>query len=351
MKNIYTYILSFAAVIGLAAGCAKEVTSGPNEANERFMKAWMHVYNQTKGTDIEPSGLGIYILEETPGDGAEVTENGYAIVEYVKTDLDGNISEYTDALTAKQLGTYSPANYYGPKVWLTKDETIQAGLQNALVGMKVGGRKKVLVPSWLMTYSTYGSAAEYLKHSSDYSNTIYDVTVKSFTDSIDVWQQDSIERYIIKEYGDVKSFSNDTTGFYFKREGSLPADAKEFSKDTSIYINYTGKLLNGLVFDTTSERTAKEQDIYDPSKTYGPVKINWSESAGGITMGSSSSSVISGFARTLWKMRYAPDSKYRDKCIGIFTSSFGYGYSGSGSSIPGYAPLIFEIEVVDKPED
>ena len=347
MKNIYTYILSFAVAIGLAAGCAKEVTSGPNEANERFMKAWMHVYNQTKGTDIEPSGLGIYILEETPGDGAEVTENGYAIVEYVKTDLDGNISEYTDALTAKQLGAYSPASYYGPKVWLTKDETIQAGLQNALVGMKVGGRKKVLVPSWLMTYSTYGSAAEYLKHSSDYANTIYDLTIKDFTESIDEWQIEAIKDYI----GTPDTFTNDTTGFYFKREGTLPADAKEFSKDTSIYINYTGKLLGGLVFDTTSERTAKEQDIYDPAKTYGPVKINWSESAGGITMGSSSSSVISGFARTLWKMRYVPDSKYRDKCIGIFTSSFGYGYSGSGSSIPGYAPLIFEIEVVDKPED
>ena len=347
MKNIYTYILSFAAVIGLAAGCAKEVTSGPNEANERFMKAWMHVYNQTKGTDIEPSGLGIYILEETPGDGAEVTENGYAIVEYVKTDLDGNISEYTDALTAKQLGTYSPASYYGPKVWLTKDETIQAGLQDALVGMKAGGRRKVIVPSWLMTYSTYGSAAEYLKHSSDYSHTIYDLTVKDFTESIDEWQIEAIKDYI----GTPDTFTNDTTGFYFKREGTLPADAKEFSKDTSIYINYTGKLLGGLVFDTTSERTAKEQDIYNPSKTYEPVKINWSESAGGITMGSSSSSVISGFARTLWKMRYVPDSEYRDKCIGIFTSSFGYGYSGSGSSIPGYAPLIFEIEVVDKPED
>ena len=193
MKNIYTYILLFAAAIGLAAGCAKEVTSGPNEANKRFIKAWMHVYNQTKGTYIEPSGLGVYILDETPGDGAEVTENGYAIVEYIKTDLDGNISDYTDALTAKQLGTYARVNYYGPKVWLTKDGTIQAGLQDALVGMKAGGRKKVVVPSWLMTYSTYGSAAEYLKHSSDYSNTIYDVTVKFFTDSIDVWQQDSIE--------------------------------------------------------------------------------------------------------------------------------------------------------------
>ena len=38
-----------------------------------------------------------------------------------------------------------------------------------------------------------------------------------------------------------------------------------------------------------------------------------------------------------------------EKGIGVFYSPLGYNYSGSGASIPGYAPLIFEIEVVEKP--
>ena len=40
-----------------------------------------------------------------------------------------------------------------------------------------------------------------------------------------------------------------------------------------------------------------------------------------------------------------------EKGVGIFYSDLGYSYSGSGKSIPGYAPLVFEIELVAKPED
>ena len=74
------------------------------------------------------------------------------------------------------------------------------------------------------------------------------------------------------------------------------------------------------------------------------MRINWGEEYTDITMGSNSSSVISGFALTLWQM------KAMEKGVGVFYSDLGYGYSGSGSSIPGYAPLIFEIELVGKPE-
>ena len=45
------------------------------------------------------------------------------------------------------------------------------------------------------------------------------------------------------------------------------------------------------------------------------------------------------------------EMKDMEKGVGVFISSIGYGYSGSGSSIPAYAPLIFEIELVAKPEE
>lgn len=341
MKKYPIYITLIAALM-IVAACAKDIASGPNDGNKSYLDAWMHIYNQKNDTDIEPTGLGIYVLDSKDGDGATVTDNGYAIVECTTTDLDGNISSYTSEEIAKQLGKYSETTYYGPTVWLTMDATIPAGVQDAIVGMKVGGYKKVVVPSWLMSYATYETGKEYLNQSSDYSTTIYEFTIKDYTDSIDVWQIDSIKRYITKNYGSLETFSNDTTGFFYKQL-SAPESDEAFGSDTTIYINYVGKLLNGLVFDTNIERVAKDNNLYSSSKTYEPVSISWGETYSDITMGSSSSSVIGGFAMTLWQM------KAMESGIGIFYSPLGYGYSGSEPSIPPYAPLIFEIEIVAKP--
>lgn len=335
---------AFIAIALAAIGCAKVEKTGANEANERYFNAWMEVNHP----GLKPSGLGIYILENEEGTGAEVKKGGYAIVDYVVTDLEGNISTYTDKYTAQQLGTYDTTAYYGPKVMTTIDNTIQAGLADAIVGMKAGGRKKVIIPSWLMTYKTYDNPADYLKNASTGTSAIYDITIRNYTDSIYKYEINNIAEYF-KANSDI--FGNMTArdsakvyGFYYKQL-QAPSDTTSFPKDTSIYINYTGRLLNGLVFDTTIEKTAKDNGIWSSSRTYEPTKINWGESYEKITMGSSSSSTISGFALTLWKMRA------HEKGIGVFYSPLGYGYNGSGASIPGYSPLIFEIEIVAEPED
>jgi FKBP-type peptidyl-prolyl cis-trans isomerase len=62
-----------------------------------------------------------------------------------------------------------------------------------------------------------------------------------------------------------------------------------------------------------------------------------------ITITSDKSSVIDGFAYMIWRM-----GAYEEG-TGIFYSKLGYSYSGSGSSIPAYSPLRFDIEVVDQP--
>lgn len=352
MKKIYKSIictLSVAAVIG----CAKNISESTNSANKRYLDAWMSINHsgvkaQWNNSENE---YGIFVIDSEEGTGATIQKDGYAIVEFTATDLEGNISSYTNKEVAKQLGVYDTTTYYGPQVWLTTDETIQAGIQNALVGMKVGGKKTVVIPSWLMSYKKYTSAKEYFKNTTDYSNTTYYIDVVDYTEDINTWEIDKMKEYMSEYYGGVDTFKKDTTGFYFKRLSTENGKETAFPSDTTFYINYTGKLLNGLVFDTNIERVALDNGLYNSSSTYEPVKITWGDDYSEITMGSDGSSVISGFAMTLWNLRNMNEEGKFDKGVGIFYSPLGYGYSGSGASIPPYAPLVFEIDIVAEPEE
>lgn len=349
MKNLYKYIFLAAAAI-IPASCARIISEGVNEAEQRYFNAWLKVNGISES---QKAGRGIYILEKTEtASGTTVGADGYAIVEYTTTDLEGNITDYTDMEQAKQLGTYSPGSYYGPQVWTTTAETIRAGLYDGIAGMKIGERRRFIVPSWLMSYKNLATEADYLAVSSDNSTTIFDVTVKDFTKDINQWQFSKILQTINNKdfYDGAFNGTNieDTTGvaygmFYKTLEGI--EEEKAFEEDTTIYINYTGKLLNGLIFDTNVERIAKDNHVYSASRTYGPTAVQWGEDWSDITL--DESEVIGGFSRTLWQM-----AKLRkgSKGVGIFYSELGYGHSGS-SNIPGYAPLIFEIEFVDKPEE
>lgn len=342
MKKIIKTIAYIVMAVA-AASCARTVEPGVNEASKRYFDAWMKIHHP----DAKPTGLGIYVIEDEPGTGAVVTDDGFVYADYIVTDLEGNITSYTDRNTAKQLGKFDTTAFYGPKVITTMDNTIQAGLADAIVGMKVGGHKKVIIPSWLMTYSVYDTPEEYLNTSSSYSDAIYDITITDFTEDISKYEIERIGKYLAEhkeEYGNMSVADSLQYGFYYK-ELVPPTDTTSFPTDTSIYINYTGRLLNGLVFDTTDERTAKNHNIYSSSRSYEPVKIKWGEKYSDLKMGSSGSSVVSGFALTLWQMRAF------EKGVGIFYSPLGYSYNGSGSSIPSYSPLVFEIEIVAEPED
>lgn len=365
MKKLFSTTAYLAAALFMIS-CAKTETTGPNDAYKRYFDAWMHLNHP----DVTPSGLGIYVVEDVQGNGEAVKESGFILVDYKTTDLDGNITTYTDALTAKQLGEYNRTNYYGSKFWTTTETTIPAGVRDAIVGQPVGTYRKVIIPSWLMSYQAYDNEADFLNpplkkneeyDASSFSNTIYEVTIKDYTDNIEDWQIDSIGRFFRNQSvlidgrpafkvfvtdGGSQMTATDTvsTGFYYKQL-TAPESTKAFPNDTSVYINYVGKLLNGQVFDTNIERVAKDNYLFSDSATYEPIRINWGEEYTDITMGSDESSVIGGFAKTLWQM------KSMEKGVGVFYSTLGYGYSGSGSSIPAYAPLIFEIELVAKPEE
>ncbi len=320
----------------LAGGCAVEETTSANEDEKMFLEAWI----KTHHPEAELAGMGIYILSDTPsGEGKSVTKPCYARVKYTVRNLDGDISNTSDEDIAKQLGTYNKSYYYGPRVWNVADGAISKGLEDMLYGMTEKSSRTAMIPGWFLTYNRYGSEEEYMREVTDNSAQIYDVTIEEVTDDIMQWQVDQIESYLDSNGPSVEP---QFTGFYFRVDEAGEGEAEDLHKDTTVFINYTGMRLDGQVFDTTVEKTAIDNDIYDESRTYEPMEVQMSADSTDITL--DGNSTIAGFRSILWRM------KAMEKATGIFYSAYGYGSSGSGSTIPEYAPLIFRIELVEDPD-
>ncbi len=95
------------------------------------------------------------------------------------------------------------------------------------------------------------------------------------------------------------------------------------------------------MFDTTIADPAKVHHIYNPSKTYAPVSVTWADKPADMKL--AGSKVVDGFAFGLHAMHPGEKASF---CFGY---NLGYGSSGSGSMIPAYAALQFDIELVPEP--
>ena len=358
-------ILLIAASSLLAAACAKVMEQPKNTSSKRAFEAWMHVHYLDK---IGPVGYGIYIIDDVEGSGEEVADSNYIMVNYeIRKLSDSSFYSYTGEEIAKQMGEYNKYTPYVPYIMRVCRSDASQGVLDIINGgkdevsgktyrrMRIGGTRTAVIPGWLTsTQNYYDNSQDYINNvtGTDY---IYRMTIVKQTKDIVQYQIDSIERYMDR-HGMEKwdTTAHQGRGFYYWRDKAREKlrkvevrDTVKFPEDTSFYINYVGRLLNGTVFDTNIADTAKVWDVYSSSRTYSPVQINCKADSTAFTMGSGDdgdpSSVIKGFSLTLWNMHPFESGQ------GLFTSNFGYGASGTGTRITEYSPLIFEIDVVKNP--
>ena len=330
-------------IIAVLSSCVKTVEARENEKKQQYLEDWLKNYPDARAEN------GLYILEDEPGDGEEWNESvgSYVFINSMVRSLNGTVNSNNMEEMAKQLQgkDFSAADYYGPRAYPLGAGYSFAGFDRMLKGMKTGGRRTAVIPSWLMTLNRYGTDAEYFANESDYDSAIYTVVFHGQCPDIVEWEKAQIQEYADKHMPGAIGSTPDADELDPSQLLFLTIKAGEnrlMPNDTTVYINYTGRLLNGQVFDTTDAIIAAENNIFDSSRTYGPVSITWGESYSDLTMGGSSS-LISGFKAALYMMH-----PY-EKASVVFTSAYAYSSSGSGSRIPGYAPLCFDLELVDKP--
>jgi FKBP-type peptidyl-prolyl cis-trans isomerase 2 len=324
----------FAAV--LAASCSKNTGEGANVAIKRQFDAWRAIHYPNA---VEKDG--IYIIEDTPGTGLEWNKNLLVtFMTYTLRSLDGTVSSNSDEQWAKQLGLWDQTYYYGPQVVVTGEGSSYAGLDAMLDGMRQGGTRTAIIPTWMMTKDRHDSVDGYLETETDISSMIYTVTFLEQTENLMEYELQQMRKYSVFNLGVADTLS--TAAVFFKSFTEFAGEPSEMPNDTTVYIDYIGRRISdGQVFDTTIADTAKFYHIYDPSKSYAPVSVSWAEEATEIKM--SESSVINGFAYGLKAMH--PE----EKAAFVFGYNLGYGSSGSGNLIPAYAALRFDVEMVPAP--
>lgn len=326
----------------VASGCAKDSTSGANDASRRYFDAWIEV----NYPDLSPTPLGSYVIEDIPGDGeliGDVSNAPFLYGSYTQRALNDTVTYTSERDVAKQTGSFDTTYYYGDAVWARRDSGQVVAIEEMLGTMRVGGRRIVVVPSWLMTYARYSDASEYVKHSSGYDHSIFSLSVSEIIPDVVAWEIDSIERYMARHWPGTDS----TEWGYYYVQTKAPDDPDEvFENDDKVYINYIGRRLDGQVFDCTIKDTARKHHIYKASSTYEETYVKWDTTAHtSLTLGEDGNSVIPGFSRALFDMRSG------EKGVAIFYSGLGYGTSRAGDIIPEYSPLVFELEMIGKKED
>jgi FKBP-type peptidyl-prolyl cis-trans isomerase FklB len=137
----------------------------------------------------------------------------------------------------------------------------------------------------------------------------------------------AIEKFLQENpIASVKEYAQPNVAFYMFWQVSTNPERNTLSRVDTVRINYTGKTLTGKIFDTSIEQVAKDNNIFDPARSYQPISLVISR-------------FIPGFQAAVSMMHPGEKAKV------IFPSQLGYGAEAVGD-IPANSPLMFELELI-----
>ena len=323
MMKFLNKIVCLAVVAVSLFSCAEEKEESERSIHERILGAY--VKEEYPNAQILPSGLVVIETQEGTGKTLNNREAGY--FEYTTRSLSNEVVETTDEQLAREIGTFAHTNYYGPKMFETGYKSTYKGLEEIMVGMKIGGKAKFILPPWLSVTGNNGNRWE------ESNSLIYEIELKEVISVIDTWEADTMRRYAATHYPGLDTLSSH---FYLKKLNNI--QHKDTLESATLNVRYIGRLLDGWVFDTNIADTAKKYGIYDPDNDYNALEFKWNDD---IETMEKDNSMVRGFCMALKEMNYG------DIAFTMFGSKYGYDYRGK-SPIGPYQPLIFWLEVEPK---
>lgn len=330
MKRVTLWGVMLVSVVAFfASSCAKDVDEDLVTTQKRIFKAYIDV-NGYSG--CETIGDSIYVISRSgEGVGEYPADSTYAFVRYSAKYTNGDYAAYSYDTIAMQMGTYKPTNFYGSYVWPINMGYISDPISDVVKTMKPGEKSVSIVPPWLTTINTETAYA------STSAPLIYEIELEKVVKDIYQYQYNVLQQFSTEHFGSMDSLS---LGFYFKKFHSS-GYKDTIAEGNTIYLWYVGRMLDGSVFDTNIEDTAKKYDLYDPTRSYTEMSVMYSKDPETIE---EEEDLVAGFCKGL----VSGNLTYGDKCFIFFDSSLGYGSAGSldnGEGIPPFYPISFEIWV------
>ncbi len=97
----------------------------------------------------------------------------------------------------------------------------------------------------------------------------------------------------------------------------------------TVFVNYTGRTLEGKVFDSSIEAEAKRAGLEQPGRQYEPISLAVGQGE-----------VIKGWDEGLLLLNEGSKATF------LIPSELAYGQQGAGADIKPFSPLVFDIELV-----
>ncbi|MGB4774310.1 MAG: FKBP-type peptidyl-prolyl cis-trans isomerase [Daejeonella sp.] len=285
--KLFNYIFAALLLSAVVMSCKKEY-----ETIETLDARNIQEYIKANGLTMQQyENTGIYYQVIIPGTGAEMNYSDQIPSIYSIRSLDGKYVD-TDSL---KLGNrvYSYLGYYNP-------EGIRLVLKEVLKNR--GGSVRVIIPSRL-AFGKKGSG-------NIPGNASLDFIVKTLDETkLPEYDDLSINKYL--QANSLTGFTKSASGLYYKIADA--GTGSPITVDSVITAEYTGKLLNGSVFDQTSTGAGATFRLSD-------LVEGWKESVPLIKQG--------GTIRI------------------IVPSKLGYGLPGS-TAVPPFSSLDFNIKVTN----
>ncbi len=303
--------------------CEREIDE--TEADEMLrLQAFISLYY----SDYSVTPTGLYYKIHTQGDGNTPAAGDYILYNFTGSNLDGDVFETTNTDLAMLHEIWARRTRYVPQFTRFKSptSTMLAGLSEGISLLKQGGSATFIMPSRL----AWGSQS--FKNLPAYSPVIYNIELQRVISDPEAYEQEIIDQYLSTYYPDLipDLIYKDSIYILELNEGLGDFFLDDQTVDS---VNYVGSFTDNWVFDTNIDSVARANFMYDADRDYRPISIKIGDVA-----------VIEGFSIILKKMRRESYAKV------LIPSAKAYGAAGSQSINP-YAPLVFEITVLNKAQE